>query len=195
MINDRELPWNFWTTVFQNLPTYEPVDITPPAIFRMPLHEAIRLCQLLPPGREGLFTLVAQHNDQGGSPVSPERARPIKGYVFHTTSPPLALKILADTRKVWGVNIMEYPPTGYEGWRSEEEVAVTGKVVYISDCTEILTERDVARKYGFGWKYPYKDVRYRQGTPWRAFSEFMPMFHWEGPSVPRIFRQEASYAQ
>lgn len=151
--------------------------------------------------------------------VEPE----IKGYVFHTTSPPIALKILADgylkptwptgdisfTRNPWlgssvyphgmtfvflekvikeryGGKDIEYPPFAF--YRTEAEMAVKARLVYLSDCTEILTERDVARKYGYGWKYLYKDIRYRLGTPWRAFREFAPMAPWEGPPAPRIFR-------
>jgi len=149
----------------------------------------------------------------------------IEGYVFHTTSPANALKILADgyLRPMWatgdiaftknpffgssvyfhgitfvfpekvivekyGGKEVEYPPTALETYKEEEEIAVTGRLVYVSDCTEVLTERDVARKYGFGWRYPYKDVRYRLGTPWRAFRELRPLSPWEGPPKPKLFQ-------
>ena len=142
----------------------------------------------------------------------------IPNYVFHTTSPPTALKILIDgylkpsagiisfTRSpffgstvysrgitfVFPENIIiekyggkEVEPDIYE---LEEEIFVENRLVYIEDATEILTERDVARKYGFGLKYPYKDVRYRLGTPWRAFRELAPTPPWEGLPKPRLFR-------
>lgn len=151
-------------------------------------------------------------------------ARAIEGYVFHTTSPVAALKILADgyLKPMWatgdisftkdpflgssvyfhGITFVflervirekydgkdiEYPPTGHKSWRAEEEVAVTGRIVYISDCFEVLTERDVGRKYGFGLKCPYKDVRYRLGSPSRAFRELAPNPPWKGPPEPQLF--------
>jgi len=150
-----------------------------------------------------------------------ERDKPIKGYVFHTTSPAAALKILADgcLKPLWATGEISFSKNpffgstvypggvtfvfpekvirekygGYDtiwgkGYEQEEEVAVKGKLVYMSDCTEVLMERDVARKYGFGWKYPYKDVRYRLATPWRAFREFMPIPPWQGPPIPKILK-------
>ena len=142
-----------------------------------------------------------------------------KGYVFHTTSPANALKILADRYltplfKILDVSFTRDPFLGGSvyfhgvtfvflekviiekyggkevevGYEQEEEVYVTGRVVYIADCHEVLMQRDTVRKYGFGYKYPYKDIRYRLGTPWRAFRELAPQFPWKGPPEPRLFR-------
>ena len=141
-----------------------------------------------------------------------------KGYVFHTTSPVNALKILVSgylTSFFWiddvsftrdpffgssvyyGGFTFVFPEDiiiekygGHEveyGYEKEEEVAVKGRVIYTSDCYEVLTQRDVARKYGFGWKYHYKDVRERLGTPWRVFREFAPQVPWRGPPGPSLF--------
>ena len=65
-----------------------------------------------------------------------------------------------------------------EYYPREEEVAVIGRRVYISDALEILSQRDAARKYGFGHKYPYKDIRKRLGPQWEEFRKYLP------PSLP-----------
>lgn len=51
-----------------------------------------------------------------------------------------------------------------KAWLQEMEIEV-GKRVYLSDCVEILPEIACARKYGFGWKYHYKDIRSKLLAP------------------------------
>jgi len=56
----------------------------------------------------------------------------------------------------------------FEVWKSEMEIEVKGKRVYIKDCVEILPERACCWKYTYGFKYHFKDIRERLSGPWRT---------------------------
>lgn len=60
-------------------------------------------------------------------------------------------------------------PRGSQAWEQEEEVEVRSKIVYVSDCVEVLGGRDACWKYGYGYKYHYVDVRDRKDWVWTKF--------------------------
>ena len=61
----------------------------------------------------------------------------------------------------------------FEVWKSEMEVEVKGKKVYIEDCVEILPERACCWRYTFGYKYHFKDIRERLSGPWRTLGRIL----------------------
>lgn len=75
--------------------------------------------------------------------------------------------------KYGGVEIdywyIEDPEKRRKTWEQEMEIEVKSQLVYLEDCVEVLTGRDVNWKYGHGYKYPYKDIRERRGTRWLKF--------------------------
>ena len=82
-------------------------------------------------------------------------------------------------REKYGGTIIDYhwiedPVKKRKAWETEMEVEVRERVVYISDCVEILPAVDCCRKYGYGYKRQYVDVRYKKSSPWREFRKFAP---------------------
>ena len=60
--------------------------------------------------------------------------------------------------KYGGVDEEYTPGSLYE---QEEEVSVGRKLVYLTDCVEILPLRATIWKYGIGYRYHFKDIRQR----------------------------------
>jgi len=86
-------------------------------------------------------------------------------------------KLIRD--KYGGVDLPmpHYWTQGEEAWRKqweeEMEVEVKGKLVYVSDCVEILPERAACWKYGRGYGYHFKDIRERLSGPWRTLRRIL----------------------
>lgn len=77
-------------------------------------------------------------------------------------------------REKYGGRVPEYlvhyePEQVRKIWEREMEVEVKDRLVYISDCVEVLPGRDTCWKYGRGYMYHYVDIRDRNYWPWKEF--------------------------
>ena len=72
-------------------------------------------------------------------------------------------------------------------WEVEHEI-YTKREVDVKDALEILPTGQVIAKYGYGLKYPFKDIRFRVSRAWAKFREFAPPPPDMGPPLPRRYR-------
>ena len=75
----------------------------------------------------------------------------------------------------------------WSGWETEHEI-FTNKEVDVRDALEILPTEQIQAKYGYGLRYPFKDIRLRTSRVWKEFSRFIPTPPYMGPPLPRRYR-------